>query len=39
MNNIDPKYIFPLAFGISLEDIHTKISKILIIIMIEIDMY
>ena len=27
MNNIDPKYIFPLAFGISLEDIHTKISK------------
>ena len=27
MNNKDPKYIFPLSFGISLEDIHTKISK------------
>lgn len=27
MNNQDPKYIFPLQFGISLQDIHTKIHK------------
>ena len=27
MNNQDPKYIFPLQFGISLQDINTKIHK------------
>lgn len=27
MNNKDPKYIFPLQFGISLQDINTKIHK------------
>ena len=27
MNNQDPKYIYPLTYGISLQDIHTKIHK------------
>jgi len=27
MNNQDPKFIFPLQFGISLKDINTKIHK------------
>ena len=27
MNSQDPKYIFPLQFGISLQDIKTKINK------------
>ena len=27
MNSQDPKYIFPLQFGISLQDINTKIHK------------
>ena len=27
MNNKNPKYIFPLQFGISLQDIKTKIDK------------
>ena len=27
MNNQDPKYIFPFHFGISLQDINTKIHK------------